>query len=358
MIIPDTMAGIELTGHGDFGQLRYNARIAVPKPLAGEVLIKVLACGINNTDINTRIGWYAGEIKTATDAALEGGSPVEAGDWTGQGLAFPRIQGADACGVIVEVGKGVEPARTGSRVIVQACLVSLRQGSFTPWLGSERDGAFAQYVCVPSADCHAVTSSLSNAELASIPCAWGTAENLLSRAAAKAGDTVLVTGASGNVGLAAVQLAKLRHANVIAVCADDKAQALLRAGASKTVARDAPLVAVLGENSVDVVIDVVGGPQWPQLCDLLRPGGRYAVSGAIAGPIVPLDLRKLYLKDLSFFGCTAQSREGFLRLVALANSGALKPLVAKTFPLHEIVAAQQAFLSKQHVGKIIMIPPE
>jgi NADPH:quinone reductase-like Zn-dependent oxidoreductase len=344
--IPGSMAAVQLIGHGGPEQLQYRDDVPVPAPKPGFVLIHVLAAGINNTDINTRIGWYS----SAAD-------PDAAAGWTGEGLSFPRIQGADVCGIIAAVGEGVDASRIGERVIVQACLVSLRQGAVTPWLGSEIDGGFAQFTCAPAADTHAVRCDLSDAELAAIPCAFGTAENLLSRASLSAGETVLITGASGNVGLAAVQLARLRGARVIAIAAQEKASALEAAGAAQCLPRGASITGALGTNSVDAVIDVVGGPQWPELADVLRPGGRYAVSGAIAGAIVPLDLRKLYLKDLSFFGCTTQTREGFLRLVALATSGALKPLVSQTIPLAEIAMAQEEFLSKRHLGKIVLLPP-
>ena len=345
--IPESMAAVQLMGHGGPEQLRYSDDVPVPKPGPGFVLIRVLAAGINNTDINTRIGWYS----SVSD-------PQAAAGWTGEGLSFPRIQGADVCGIIAAVGEGVDASRIGERVIVQACLVSLRQGNVTPWLGSEFDGGFAQFTCAPAADTHAVRSGLSDAELAAIPCAFGTAENLLSRANVVADETVLITGASGNVGLAAVQLARLRGARVIAIAAAEKIAAIEAAGAAQSLPRGASITQALGMDSVDAVIDVVGGPQWPELADVLRPGGRYAVSGAIAGAMVPLDLRKLYLKDLSFFGCTTQTREGFLRLVAHASSGALKPLVSQTFPLAEIANAQEEFLSKRHLGKIVLLPPQ
>ena len=355
--LPATMSAVLLTGHGGFDKLVYETDVPVPSPAPDEVLIRVRAAGINNTDINTRIGWYAPDAKGSTDAAVEIGGVADKGDWTGGGLQFPRIQGADLCGEIVAVGKGVSAARLGERVIVQSCLRSLTKGSMTPWLGSERDGAFAQFTTAPAADTYAVRTDLDDAALAALPCAYATAENLLTRAGVVAGDTVLVTGASGNVGLAAVQLARLRGARVIAQAARDKAEALTALGAERCITREADLVATLGTASLDVVIDVVGGPQWPSLLDVLRVGGRYAVSGAIAGPMVPLDLRKLYLKDLTFFGCTTQSANVFPALVGYAESGALRPLVAKTYPLAKIAEAQTAFLSKRDIGKIILLPP-
>ena len=128
-------------------------------------------------------------------------------------------------------------------------------------------------------------------------------------------------------------------------------------GADQTVDRDTDLVRELGRSSVDVVIDVVGGPGFSQLLDVLRRGGRYAVSGAIAGPLAEIDLRTLYLKDLSLLGCTFQDDEVFENLVGYLESGEVRPVVSRTYPLAEIAQAQQDFLDKAHVGKLVLIPP-
>ena len=98
----------------------------------------------------------------------------------------------------------------------------------------------------------------------------------------------------------------------------------------------------------------VGGDKWPGLLDVLRPKGRYVVSGAVGGPIVPLDLRTLYLKDLRFYGCTVLEPEVFGNLIKRIESRAIKPLVAATFPLREIGAAQAAFADKAYTGKIVL----
>ena len=358
MAIPMRMAAVQLTGHGGFERLHYAEDVPVPAPARGEVLIRVSAAGINNTDINTRIGWYASDRTGGTDevGASDAAAP-EKGDWSGAGLNFPRIQGADACGRIVAVGDGVAKDRIGERVIVQGCLLSLARDGIAPWLGSERDGAFAQFVTAPTADTYAVRGDLSDEQLAAVPCAYGTAENLLTRAGVAAGERVLITGASGNVGIAAVQLANARGAEVTAVAAANKFDAIRALGAARCLARDEPALASLGANSIDVAIDVVGGPHWPDLLQVLKVGGRYAVSGAIAGPIVSLDLRPLYLKDLTLYGCTLQDASVFPNLVRLLESGAVRPLVARTYPLRDIVAAQEEFLSKRQIGKIVLLPP-
>ncbi len=357
MTMPQFMSAVRLVGHGGYDKLVFTELAPVPKPAPGEVLVKVLAAGINNTDINTRIGWYAADANASTAEAVVADPSKGAGDWTGAGLTFPRIQGADVCGEIVGVGANVPDGRIGQRVIIQSCLLSLSQGAFTPWLGSERDGAFAEYVAAPSADTFEVHGTLADAELAAVPCAFATAENLISRAGLAAGESILITGASGNVGIAAIQLAKRRGAHVTVIAASEKFEALQSAGADRCIERGSAIGAQLSHNAVEVVVDVVGGPQWPELLDVLKPRGRYAVSGAIAGPIVQMDLRKLYLKDLTLFGCTSQDAHVFPDLVGYLERGEIKPIVARQYPLRDIAIAQEEFLSKRHVGKIVLIPP-
>jgi NADPH:quinone reductase-like Zn-dependent oxidoreductase len=167
------------------------------------------------------------------------------------------------------------------------------------------------------------------------------------------GDVLIRVGAGG-VGSAAVQLARLRGAEVIAVTRPAKADALRALGAVRTLSRDDAPAAVLGAGSVDVVVDLVGGDGFPALLDVLRPGGRYATSGAIAGPLVTLDLRTLYLKDLTLLGCTALDAGVFPAVVGYIADGRLRPLVAATFPLRQIALAQTAFLEKRHVGKLVL----
>ena len=235
--IPRTMTAVLTTGHGGFEKLEYRQDVLVPTPEADEVLIRVLACGVNNTDINTRIGWYSKSVTTETgDGARMGIKNFEDdnGSWSGDSLAFPLIQGADVCGRIVRVGIHIDPVRTGERVIV-ASMQPHR--SKDPWtcitMGSEINGGFAQYVTVRSSTAYKVNSDWSDVELASIPCAWSTAENMLQRAAVTKRDRVLITGASGGVGSAAVQLAKRRGAAVVAVAGKSKSDQVRGLGADR-----------------------------------------------------------------------------------------------------------------------------
>ena len=360
-MLPTTMAAVLLTGHGGLDKLEYRTDVRVPHPERGEVLIQVAAAGVNNTDVNTRIGWYSKGVTTGT--AEGGAAGFDAADdvdatWSGTALEFPRIQGADVCGRIVDVGEGVPHDRIGERVLVRNMLrTPVDYRPFECWtFGSECDGGFAQFTVAPSRETYAVRSERNDEELAAVPCAYSTAENMLHRAGV-ASERVLVTGASGGVGLAAVQLAKRRGARVTAVCSATKAADVLAQGADHTVDRGADLIGELGRASVDVVIDLVGGSQFSALLDLLRPGGRYAVSGAIGGPVAEIDLRTLYLKDLSLFGCTFQEDEVFENLIGYVERGEVRPVVSRTYPLGEIVRAQEDFLKKDHVGKLVLIPP-
>lgn len=357
------MKAVLLLGHGGFEQLAYRENVPVPIPGPGEVLVCVGAAGLNNTDINTRTGWYSRAVSegTTASAAATGIPAARAADsgWTGEAPQFPRIQGADACGRIAALGSGVNSARLGERVLIEPVFHAQAAGNRYQaiYFGSERDGAFAQFTCVPAAHAHKITSTLTDTELASFPCAYAAAENMLTRSSVARGDKLLITGASGGVGSAAVQLAKRRGASVIAIANASKAAAVESLGAARVLARDADLVASVGAESVDAVIDVVGGAQFPALLEVLVRGGRYAVAGAIAGPVVALDLRTLYLKDLRLVGCTVFEPQVFGNLVGYIERGEIRPVVASVHPLSEIVAAQREFLAKRHTGKIVLVPP-
>ncbi|MCU1394773.1 MAG: NAD-dependent epimerase/dehydratase family protein [Ilumatobacteraceae bacterium] len=336
--IPPVMRAVHLLGRGGFEQLQVRDDVPVPRPGVGDVLIRVGAAGVNNTDINTRIGWYSPDL-----------------GWSGDVPMFPRVQGADAAGRIVAVGPTVDPGRIGDRVIVEPVFCDPdAAGGDVRYFGSEVDGAFAEYASVPSRHALRIDSALTDIELASFPCSYSAAENMVQRANVTSADRVLVTGASGGVGSAAVQLVRRRGAHVTAMTASDKRSALLGLGADEVVDRDEDLVETFGRGSFDVVIDVVGGPHWATLLEVLRVRGRYAVAGAVAGPVVSLDLRTLYLKDLRLLGCTVLDRGVFAGLVTAIERGEVQPIVGATFPLDQIVAAQALFSTKQHVGKIVL----
>jgi NADPH:quinone reductase-like Zn-dependent oxidoreductase len=357
--VPSTMTGVQLTGHGDVDNLAFRDDIPVPQPSSGEVLIRVAAAGVNNTDINTRIGWYSKTVRDATEST-EATTNADDAAWSGTPLQFPRIQGADCCGHIVAVGEGVDPARIGERVIVRNMLRSqVAYRPFECWtLGSDCDGAFAQFMKAPSREAYKIASDWTDVELASIPCAYSTAELMLHRANVAAGEHVVITGASGGVGSAAIQLAKRRGAKVTAVVGREKTQLVREIGADDVVLRGESAAAQLGAESVDVVIDVAAGPSFGDLLEVLKKGGRLAIAGAIAGPIVEIDMRTIYLKDLTIHGCTFQDDLIFENLVTYIERGEIRPLVGKTYPLREIATAQREFLTKKISGKLVLIIPE
>ncbi|WP_282602658.1 alcohol dehydrogenase family protein [Paracoccus sp. PARArs4] len=346
-----TMKGMVLTGHGGLDRLEWREDLPVPQPAPGEVQVRVLAAAVNNTDINTRTGWYSKAVRGDTASGAAGGYDGDSdadGGWNGA-LQFPRIQGADCCGIVSAVGAGVDPARIGQRVLLRPMFAPAGDTGDLPLatMGSERDGSFAEYTTAEARHAIPVTSDLSDVELASFPCAFSTAEGMIQRAGLGA-ERVLITGASGGVGSAAIQLAKRRGAHVTAISTASKADALTALGADEVLDRDAPLP----EARFDVALDLVGGAGWESVLAALRKGGRYVTSGAIAGPIVELDLRTLYLRDLTLMGSTFQPENVFTDLVRYVEAGEIRPALARTFALRDLRAAQEAFLAKGHVGKI------
>jgi len=355
-----TMKAVVTLGNGGYEQLEYRD-VPVPALGSGEVLLQVLAAGVNNTEINTRLGWYSSAVTTGTNA-LSAGEKEKAkakadGGWN-EATPFPFIQGTDCCGRVVAVAPGGDERTIGLRVLVRPCIRSSGWTSLENiWMASDFDGAFAQFVKVAAGEVFPVDCDWSDAELGTVPCAYGTAENMIHRANVSRGEHVLVAGASGGVGSAVVQLAKRRGATVTAIAGKEKLAQVRSIGADRVIARGDDIVACVGESSVDVIIDNVAGPAFGGMLKVLKRGGKYASSGAIGGPLVTLDMRDFYLKDLTMIGCTAWDKPVFPNLVSYIENGEIRPLLAKTFPLERIVDAQRAFIEKIHVGKFVLIPP-
>ena len=359
--IPKTMHAVQLTGHGGPEKLIYRTDLDLPKIGDNDVLIRVKAAGLNNTDINTRIGWYSksfGSKANKRDNTKITPHPDQGAGWSGTPLDFPRIQGADVCGYIVEVGKNIDKNRIGQRVIARTMMQDPENSNpFHCWtMGSECDGGFAQYNVTRSSEVFKINCDWSDVELASIPCAYSTAENMLQRVGLGK-EKVLITGASGGVGTAAIQLAALRGAEIIALANKKKSTLLEKIGATRVLDRECNLETEIDLNSIDVVVDLVAGPYWQSMLNVLKNGGRYIASGAIAGPIVELDIRTLYLKDITLIGATYQDKICFENLINYIESGRITPLVAKIFPLKKIKEAQEMFLEKKFVGKIVLKIP-
>ncbi|NIR30097.1 MAG: zinc-binding dehydrogenase [Gammaproteobacteria bacterium] len=353
-MIPHKMKAVLLIGHGGPEMLQYRDDVPVPSPGPGEVLIEVGACGMNNTDIWVREGAYGRED-----------DPEAVSTWRRKGstLTFPRIQGADIVGRIVAVGEGVPQERIGDRAVVDFSIYNNEGDSLADmdYIGHGRDGGFAEYTAVPAQNAHAVETTLTDAELATFCCAYMTGEHMLNRARVAAGETVLVTGASGGVGSGLIQLCRVRGAVPVAVVGKGKERAVRDIGAEAVVTRDEGDFAdavqkALDGRALDVVADLVAGPLFNDLLSLLRPEGRYVTAGAIAGPVVQLDLRTMYLKHLDLIGCSQGTRGEFADVLRYALSGRIKPLLAGTYPLSEIHRAQADFKRKEFVGKLVIVP--
>lgn len=359
--IPKTMKAFVLHGHGDFDQLKFHDDWPVPTPSDDQVLIRVKACGLNNTDINTRTGWYSKSVTSATTGGTYEGDQSDDGGWDG-GIHFPRIQGGDAAGIVVATGKNVSANLIGKRVLVDTVTRDWNDPLNyvkTNYLGSAIDGGFAEYMVIDHRNANPVETDFTDAELSTFAIAYSTAENMLNRASVNENDTVLIPGASGGVGSALVQLANRRGAKTIALASEAKHSEVAKLNPTAILPRTpenlpAALNQAIGRDKVSVVTDIVGGDQFPTHIEVLERGGRYACSGAIAGPIVELDLRTFYLNDLTFHGCTIFEPKVFPSLVKYIEANEIKPILAAQFPLEKLHDAQRVFIDKKHTGNIVV----
>ncbi len=356
------MKGILLTGHGGMDKLEWREDIPTPTLSEGEVLIKVGACGLNNTDVNTRVGWYSKDSNPGDNNQSPDNLGPDDGGWGGTSLQFPRIQGADIAGKVVDVKGSQFKHLLGETVMVDPWIRPLEHPErykVVGYLGSEIDGGFAEYTKVPANAVHPVQSDYSLIELATFATSSVTAENMLDRAKVKEGDIVLITGASGGVGSALIQLANRRNATTIALSSIGKADQVKKVMPNEILFRESGnlcerVLELSSGKGVSVVADVVGGTMWPQLLEVLNHGGRYVCSGAIAGPMVEFDLRTFYLKDLTLVGATIVPPGTFRNLVGYIERKEIKPLLAEKFPLKDFKQAQARFMDKSHFGNIVV----
>ena len=196
-----TMKAIVTEGNGGYEKLLCR-EVCLPVLKSGEVLVHVLAAGVNNTEINTRLGWYSSSVTTGTEDAvsIKETQSVQKGDGGGWNhtTPFPLIQGTDCCGLIHAVASDGDTSSIGVRVLLRPCMHPFGfQSRENIWMGSDFDGAFAQFVKVPATEVFPIHCDWTDAELGTIPCAYGTAENMVHRAKIVAGDHVVVAGASG-----------------------------------------------------------------------------------------------------------------------------------------------------------------
>lgn len=364
---PERMAGVLLTGHGGIDRLEYHTDLPVPKPGRGEVLVQVTATAKNNTDRKVREGLYP----TDRDDHV---TSFQLGDT--QTLTFPRIQGADIAGRVAATGPGVDPARIGERGLLDFNIYADERPdlNLTPdYFGHGRDGGFAEYVVVPSGQFHTVANTeITDAELAALGmCSYQTAFRMLNAANIGPGEHVLVTGASGGVGTAIIQLCRLLGAVPHAISSPGKADGLAALGAETVIDRTgvtdwpAAVADVTGGTVMDAVMDLVGGPLTNPLIDVMtqrmsarRSYPRLSIAGASAGNVTQILWTKIYLNQVQIFGVSHGTRAEAERLVGWIREGALKPVLHRAFRLSDIHAAERYFMSRDlgFVGKIVLVP--
>ena len=346
------MKTVQVNGYGGVEQLEVVER-PIPKPDAGEVLVEVKACGINNTEIWMREGAY--------------GTDRESG-WKPEGVQFPRVPGSDISGRIIEVGNGVDKSRIGQDVVLFPFTSGGAEGTEhisedMAFIGSEYDGGYAEYVVWPSTLCYEMPLD-DYVKSAVFSVSGLTAWHMNEQIQLQAGQSVVVTGASGGVGSLNVQIAsRIFGATVIAIVGDLKvAHELKRLGATHVLSyrSDQLTDEILSVNNgpVDAVLDVVGDALFKTTLNVLKNGGKFCISGSAGGQQTNLDFRTLYLKHLTFYGSVLGTRAEFGRMLDAIADGNLEPVIDRTFPLEEAAVAQSYFKKSGKLGKIVLIPDQ
>lgn len=365
--IPNTMAAMLLTGHGGADKLVYQQDVPTPQPASGQVLIRISATAKNNTDRKAREGLYPTKDKTETTSFQMGGAPT---------LIFPRIQGADVAGRVVGVGSGVDSSRIGERGLLDFNLYAdgRRDINLTPdYYGHGADGGYAEYIAVPADQFHAIENpELSDAEVASMGmCSYQTALHMLTSAQIKAGERVLVTGASGGVGTALIQLCRIIGAIPYALSQRDKADALIKLGAEAVLDRNDmqdftdKIRALTDGKPIDAVMDLVGGEMTDLFIDSMifdmnsrSSYPRLSIAGASGGNISEIMWTRIYLYQVQIFGVSHGTREEAEQLIAWIRSSELKPVLHAAFKLSDLHRAEDYFVNRgsHYLGKIVIVP--
>jgi NADPH:quinone reductase-like Zn-dependent oxidoreductase len=335
------MKALILSAHGGMECLSYET--AFPDPVAGpgDVILAVRATSLNYHDIFTRRGM------------------------PGIRIAMPAIMGIDVAGEIIALGRDVTGWNIGDRVLVDP--IDRVDGGL---IGETVHGGLAEELRVPAHQLIAIPASVSYADAACLPCAYGTALRMIeTNGQVKAGETVLILGASGGVGVCSLKLCKMAGATVIA-CASTpaKMQALRDLGADHVInyAEQDFMRATHelvgkprirgGGGGVDVVVNFTGGDTWTKSLRCLRLGGRLLTCGATAGYDPAEDLRFIWTFELKILGSNGWKREDILRLLHLVETGALRVPVERIYALDEGVAALAAMEERRAFGKIIVAP--
>jgi NADPH:quinone reductase-like Zn-dependent oxidoreductase len=332
--------------HGDPSVLRI-AEVALPEPGPGAVRLRVRAVALNHLDLWVRRGL-----------------PVE--------IPLPHIGGADVAGVVDGVGPGVEGWEPGTAVVADPSLscgecAACERGeeplcAHYRILGEHVAGGLAEYVVVPARNLYRIPDSWPMERAAAAPLVFLTAwRGLVSRGRLRAGESVLVTGASGGVATAAVQIARRAGARVFAVTTAGHAERVRALGADVVYDREAgdfsqALRSDTERRGVDLVFDSVGAALWPQCMRALGRGGRLVVYGATTGPHVEMDLRHVFWKQLEVIGTTMSNRREFREVMDVVFGGGLEPVVDVVWPLERVVEAHERLERGDAFGKVVLTP--
>jgi len=313
-----------------------------PIPGPGEVVVRLLASALNHRDVWIRKGQYAG-------------------------ITFPAILGSDGCGVVEEIGEGVEPSLVGRRVVIDPGLEwgddPRSQGPKFRVLGMPDDGTYAEKIRIPAGNVHDAPANLSDYEAAAIPLAALTAYRaLVTRARLALGETVLITGIGGGVSAFGLQIAKALGARVIVASRHDaKLAAAAALGADAGVNVTDPnwpklAVKLTGGEGPDVVLDSVGGETFAKALAAVRRGGRIVTYGATSGPVEKFELTRLFWKQVDILGSTMGTPSEFAAMLAMVRQGAIQPTVARVFALSEASAAHRYLEESNQFGKVVLDP--
>lgn len=365
-MIPETMAAVQLTGHGGIDQLVYREDVAVPQPQAGEVLVKVTATAKNNTDRKVREGLYPTERDDDIASFQIGATPT---------LNFPRIQGADVVGRIVATGSGIPESRVGERGLLDFNIYAdeRRDINLTPdYYGHGRDGGYAEYIAVPSDQFYRIDNpDLADAELAALGmCSYQTALHMLTSAQVQKGEQILITGASGGVGTALIQLCRILGATPHAISSPGKEAALRQLGAESVIDRtrgrlQETVRQATGGRIIDAAMDMVGGETTNQLIGILtermserRSYPRLSIAGASESNTTQILWTRIYLHQIQLFGVSHGTRTEAEQLINWIRKGSLEPVLHGTFKLSDIHRAEKYFVtrSSSYSGKIALVP--
>ncbi len=344
------MKAVQVTGYGDIDKLEV-VTISTPTPKKDEVLVKVKACAINNTEIWMREGAYGTSEKSG---------------WRPEGVQFPRTPGSDIAGKIVEVGASVSETMLGKDVVLFPFTSGGKEGlehisEDMSFIGSEYDGGYAEYVVWPAELCYDMPLSSYN-ESAVFSVSGLTAWHMVEQIQAKPEETIVVTGANGGVGSLNVQIAsRVFGSKVIAIVGDLALEEKMKElGATHVFSYKshnlAEEIIEVNGGPVDSVLDVVGDALFSTSLQVLKKGGKFCISGSAGGQKTELDFRKVYLKHITLFGSVLGTREEFTRMLNAISEGKIKPVIDRTYPLEKAGEAQTYFKDSGKLGKILLLP--